>query len=445
MPHRATRCDGGSTVGRRRLLAGVATGLAALVAGCGGDPSTLTSSPSAATDADEFTDRAIEVLHGWTGGDGAKAIGSVERLFRERHSGVSIDFSPIGGTGNENLNSAIDRRLANGNPPSTFAAWPGRNLAQYDGQLLDITDVWEANDFVDSVHPRVGEYCRRNGGYRAVPIGSHRLNNLFYNVDVLASAGVDPDDLTSVEALVSALEAVGEQTDAVPLAHAMQAPWTNLQLLVEVLLSRAGRGAYQRFLAGEAERTVVVRALEATRTLLSEYINDDASTISFTEANRKLIRGEAAIIYQGSWVYGMYRNADSLDYGTDWDWVAFPGTEGMYVANLDAFAFPTENRTPERKDVWAEFVGKPDPQIAFSNRKGSVPVRTDFESDRLADFLELTWTHLTESSTLVPTLAHGLAVEPETLARCKSVVGDHFMGPFDVERTADGLLEVLGN
>lgn len=434
---------GSSTSGRtrRRLLAGVAAGVTGVGAGCGGDQTNATPTPTRTTP--EFTDRPIEVLHGWTGGDGAVAIRSVERMFRARHPDVRVDFRPIGGTGNENLNAVIDRRLENDNPPSSFATWPGPTLAKYDGQLASISSVWADGDLEATTLGRVAEYCRRDGEYLAVPIGSHRVNNLFYNVGVLEDAGVDVSGLTSVAGLQSALERIATRTDAVPMAHAMQAPWTNLQFVVAVLLSQDGNAAYRRFVAEEGERDVVRRALETTRTLLTRYINEDASTIGFTEANRKLIRGEAGVISQGSWVYGMYRAADSLRYGEDWGWVPFPGTGHLFGLNLDTFVFPRENPTPRKKDVWARFVSKPGPQIAFSNRKGSIPVRTDFDSERLAAFPRLLWRQLVDAETLVPTLAHGLAVEPRALARCKSVVQESFMGPFDVEGTADGLLEAL--
>lgn len=420
----------------------MATGVSGLVAGCTGS---TTPTPGDSPAPDEFTNRSLEVLHGWTGGDGARAIRSVERMFRARYPDVGVDLRPIGGTGNENLNSAIDRRLAAGNPPSSFAAWPGQNLVQYEDQLLDVSPVWADEGFANAMHSRAAANCRRDGAYRAVPIGSHRINNLFYNVELLAEAGVDPAELTSTASLVDAMERIEQQTDAAPLAHAIQLPWTNLQLVVQVMLSQAGAAAYRNFVSGQGDRTVLARALDTTRVMLENYVNEDATTISFTEANRKLIRGEAAMITQGSWVYGMYRSADSLAYRTDWDWTPFPGTEGTFVFNLDAFVFPRDNPTPEKTDVWATFVGQPDPQIAFSNRKGSVPVRLDFDSNRLADFPRLIWKDLRDSSSLVPTLAHGLAVEPSTLAACKSVVRERFMGPFEVEATADGLLDALGD
>jgi glucose/mannose transport system substrate-binding protein len=295
------------------------------------------------------------------------------------------------------------------------------------------------------MHESARGYCRRNGGYRAVPIGSHRVNNLFYNVSVLESADVDPGSLDSVDALLDALDAVDRRTDAVPLAHAMQTPWTNLQLVAAVLLSQSGADAYRRFVAGNASRQAVVEALETTRELLGRYINDDASTVSYTAANQKFVSGDAATIVQGTWVYDMYRTAESMEYRTDWNCLAFPGTDGVYGFHLDAFVFPVDNPTPEKQDVWARFVGQPDPQVAFSNRKGSVPLRVDFEGGRLAAFTRDIWSRLLDAPTLVPTLAHGLAVEPGKLADCKAAIRESFMDPFEVEPTADGLLDALAD
>jgi glucose/mannose transport system substrate-binding protein len=182
---------------RRRRLLSAATGLAAGVAGCTTDD---TPTPSPSDRPVDFTERPIEVLHGWTGPDGSTAIGSVERMFTARHPNVGLDLRPVGGTGNENLNSAIDRRLAGGNPPSSFATWPGPTLDQYEGQLLAIDDVWRANGFVENTHERAVANCQRDGSFLAVPIGSHRVNNLYYNTTLLDRADVDPATLTSLPA-----------------------------------------------------------------------------------------------------------------------------------------------------------------------------------------------------------------------------------------------------
>lgn len=426
-------------IGRRRFLSATA-GLAAVGTGCMADG---TPTPTPTRRPGDFTELPIEVLHGWTGPDGSLAIRSVERMFEARHPDVTLDLRPIGGTGNENLNSAIDRRLAGGNPPTSFASWPGPTLDQYEGRLLAVDDVWTRNGFDETIHERAAANCRRGGDSLAVPIGSHRVNNLYYNTTLVERAGVDPEALTGVQGFLDALDRIDRQTDVIPLAHGMQAPWTNLQFVVEVLLGQAGNASYERLVAGEGSRDVVRRALETSKGVFEQYVNDDAATISFTAANEKLIQGRAAFMTQGSWVYGMYRSAESFEFRTNWDAVPFPGTDETFVLNLDSFVFPRNNPTPNKKDLWAAFVGKPDPQIAFSNRKGSVPVRTDFEKDRLAAYPRRVYTELLEAPSFAPTLAHGLAAPPRTLSRCKAVIAEHFMGPFDVEATTDGLLAAL--
>jgi len=442
-------------VSRRTMIGSTATGMAALLAGCiGGDGSSGSSDggdgdggdggDGETTTTSTQSDTALEVLHAWTGGDGAAAVEELTSQFTEEYPDMNTNFRPIGGTGNVNLNSVIARRLSNNNPPSSFQAWPGENIRQYEGILANITSVWTDNGYVEKMNDTAAELCQQGGDYRSMPLGSHRMNNLFYNVSVLEEAGVDPDSLTDMDSLISAMDAIQENTDAVPMTHAMKAPWTNLQLWVEVMLSQEGEQAYMDFINGEGDQAAVKRSLETTQEVIENYINDDASTISFTEANQKLINGEAAFIHQGNWAYGMYRAEDSgIEYQEDWDWVAFPGTEDMYVLHIDAFTFPADAPAPTKRDTWAKFLGTKDAQVGFGNNKGSVPLRMDVDGSRLTDFLEMTYNHLTEKPKQPPTLAHGLAVSPEALGNCKSAIGDNFMGPFDAEATASALMDAV--
>jgi len=70
------------------------------------------------------------------------------------------------------------------------------------------------------------ELHKQNGSYRAVPLGSHRLNCLFYNVSVVEDAGIDVDSLNSPSALIDAFETVSSETDAIPMTHRMSGTWT---------------------------------------------------------------------------------------------------------------------------------------------------------------------------------------------------------------------------
>lgn len=130
---------------RRRLIQGAgAAGIAGL-AGCsgGGNDTTTTDTGGGTTQAGQgnqgwATNQPLEVLHGWTGGDGAKAIQSIIQMFKNDHPDMPTDFRGIGGGANVNLNAVVLRRMANNNPPSSFANWPGENMLRYEGYLADM-------------------------------------------------------------------------------------------------------------------------------------------------------------------------------------------------------------------------------------------------------------------------------------------------------------------
>nr|WP_255681909.1 ABC transporter substrate-binding protein [Natrinema sp. SYSU A 869] len=382
-------------------------------------------------------------------GDGADAVDALTSAFEENHSDLDPNFQAVGGDGNVELNSTILRRLTNSNPMSGFANWPGKNLERYRGSLMDLEeDVWEAEGYKESMQDRVVEICNFNDKMPAVPIGSHRMNNLFYNTAAFDEAGIDAESLESVPDLIDALETIDQETDYTPFAHGMRAPFLGLQTWAQILTSQSGVDAYTDFIEGDGDRDAVIDALETLQEIQENYINDDASSIGYSEASQKIIGdsddpSEAACIHGGNWQYGMFRADENFNYGEEWDWVPFPGTEGLYFYHVDAFVTPTDNPSSEETISWQKFVGTKEAQVAFNNLKGSVPLRTDIDSDELTDFLAMTYEDLIDSEAYPPTIAHGLAVEPEAMNDCKSAIGNNFTGPYDAEAAADGLLEAV--
>jgi glucose/mannose transport system substrate-binding protein len=407
--------------------------------GSGGDSGsgTATSGDSSSSG----TSAALEVLHGWTGGDGKTAINETVSAFEEEYPDMATDFRPIGGGGNENLNAVVAKRLGNNNPPSAFAGWPGKNLVKYEGALGNLDSVWEGGLRDAHVKEAVG-LCQQNGHFRAMPIGSHRLNNLFYNVSVVEEAGVDPSSLSSASDLIDAMDAVAENTDAVPMAHAMKGAWTTLQLFGVVMLSTEGYDAYMDFVEGDGNKAAVKSAFQTTKEILTGYINDDASSIGFTSANQKLMNGEAAFIHQGNWAAGAYKNAD-LTYDEDWGSVPFPGTGDMYTLHIDGFIYTGNNPSPQKAKKWMEFVGGKTAQKTFNQYKGAIPTRTDVSKDAFGPYLSKVMDDFASVSKKPPTLAHGLAVVPEKMTTLKDIITSEFSGPYNVDAAATQFIDTI--
>ncbi|ELZ16721.1 extracellular solute-binding protein [Haloterrigena salina JCM 13891] len=417
----------GNNLSRRTILkgAGIAgTASVTALAGCtGGGGSTL------------------EVLHGWTGGDGADAADALFSAFEEEHSDLEYDENPIGGGGNENLDQTVANRLQGGNPPSSFAGWPGANLEQYEDAVGDIeSEVWDEADLKDAHVEEAVELCQHNGGFSAVPLGSHRLNDLFYNVSVLESAGVDPSSIDSADALIDALDAVESETDATPFAFSL-APWCILQTWAQTMLGEHGYEAYMNFIEGNGDESAVRDTFEKLEQILG-YINADAASVDFTEVNQDIMSGDAAFIHQGNWAAGAYIADDKdLTYGEDWDAIQYPGTEDYYTLHIDSFIYPSDNPTPDDTATWLQFVGSEEAQVAFNQYKGSIPTLTDVSTDEFNPYLTDTIDDFDNASEKPPTLAHGLAVDTSTQADLEDVLNNNFADPYDVDGATSGFMD----
>ncbi|MEZ3114899.1 ABC transporter substrate-binding protein [Halobaculum sp. MBLA0147] len=417
-------------ISRRRYLQGAAgVGATLAAAGCtGGGGSSNT----------------LEVLHAWTGGDGKKAVENLISTFKEEHSEVDTNFKAIGGGANQNLKSVLNTRFSNDDPPSAFQDWPGKNFARYEGVLGDISSVWTGDGGLEEAHvEEAAELCRQDGTYHAVPVGSHRLNCLFYNVSVLEEAGVDPDSLTSASKLMDAMETVATETDKTPLAHGMKAPWTTLQLWAAVMLSTGGHDAYMDFVENGGSKGAVREAFSATKTMLEEYIPEGAASTGFTGANQMIMDGKAAFIHQGNWAAGAFRNKEDFAYDEDWGFKTFPGTEGMYTFHTDAFLYPANNPSPNATETWMEFVGSKQGQVAFNKFKGSIPTRTDVDESEFGPYLQETIQDFAEAEQKPPTLAHGLAVSPSKISDLKGALTSDFTGPYNVEGATEKFVSTV--
>ncbi|QWC18799.1 ABC transporter substrate-binding protein [Halorubrum sp. 2020YC2] len=419
---------------RRHFVGAAGAATLAGLAGCSGGG-----------DGGDGGGNTLEVLHAWTGGDGARAAEALVEAFDEEYPDVEQEFNPIGGGGNQNLDAVVANRLNNDNPPSSFANWPGPNLQRYDGVLGEVDGVWEDEGFEDVMVQEAVDLHQRNGGYRGVPLGSHRLNCLFYNTSVVEDAGVDPDSLTSVSALIDALETVQSETDAIPMTHGASGTWTTTQLFASTMLGQEGYDAYMNFLDGSPDEEAVRATFESLAEILENYINEDASSIGLTESNQNIIEGNAAFIHQGNWAAGAYRNAEDFSYDEDWGFKTYPGSEGMYMLHFDSFLYPSDNPSPDATEQFMAFVGSEAAQVAFNQYKGSIPTRTDVDMSEFGPYLQETQEDFAEADQRPPNLQHGLGVPAETMTTLNDVVSSEFSGPYDVDAATEGFVDAVSN
>jgi glucose/mannose transport system substrate-binding protein len=425
---------------RRYLLATGAVGTAAL-AGCAEDedPDDLNGDDDGNGSGDG---EGLEIIHWWTAGGEEEAFDALVEGFEES-TDYEADPNPAPGGAGAAIDQEVQVRVLDEDPPGTFQIWPGEALRTYtDADALEpVGDLWEdgaEEEYLDSVV----EASSPEGDVVAVPINIHRLNNVFYNTEVLDDAGIEPDDIDSPEAFLEALEAA-DDAGYVGLAQQTQEPWGVLQLWEVVFTGQHGVDAFQQFLDGEAAD--LESEIEESLSLVeeySEYFNEDAGSVSWDDANNDVITGDAAFHHNGDWAAGEYEGADDFEYGEEWEYIPFPGTEDVYTMVMDAFVMPTNNPSPDATEAWIEYCSTVDAQERFNPHKGSIPPRTDVSMDDFPPFLEDQMDDFENSDEQITSISHGSGLEPAQANEVEEAFAV-FTDDWDPEETTQDLIGIF--
>ncbi|APW99181.1 sugar ABC transporter substrate-binding protein [Halobiforma lacisalsi AJ5] len=426
---------------RRTVLQGAGTAAVVGLAGClGGDDEAESLEELLEEDPDEY--EPVEIGHWWTAGGEEEAFQALVEGFEEEYPEIEVESSPSPGGAGSALEADIRNRVVDQNPPSTFQVWPGQALTDYTEEdlLYDIEGhVWD-DDMREAYLDGPVDVSRPHGDFVAVPINIHRLNNLFYNVDVVEEADVDVESIDSPSALLDVMETVDE-AGYVGMAQQTQSAWSTLQLWAQVLLGEYGADVYESFIEGNVEdNESEIRDSLQIVVDYTDYFNEDASSLSWDEASGYINRGEAAFFHQGDWAAGEYEADDELEYGEDWDHVAFPGTEEMYALNMDSFVFPKHNPSPNATVRFLRYAGSADAQERFNPAKGSIPPRTDVPDDAFTPFLQDQMADFEGSSEQPPSVAHGLAVAPSIQTDIEGAFAN-FIDNWDVDAAYQELVD----
>lgn len=340
---------------------------------------------------------SVEIVHWWKQGGEAQAIASLLAEFETENPSVKIIDGSVEG-GSVEARKVIRSKMADGIPPDTFQANGGWDLMAwvlYDGKDASLNKMQQIDDIAQEWIGHVPEGVRNSVSYAptpgddhvyAVPLNIHRLNTLFYNKALFSQFGINPDDLTSVDALFAAAEKMKQMNPQIApfaLGYGQKQSWTLALVFFENLLVARLTGArYQDlFLApkmGDAFTAEVVYALEDFRKLIS-YANEDATDLTWDEAMLRVLQGQAAMTIMGDWAKG-YANAQPEHYdGNTFGFIPTPGTAGTFIYTTDTFGLPIGAAADTTKLL--RFFGSDGGQRLFNKIKGSISARLDVEVD----------------------------------------------------------------
>ncbi|MDO9283928.1 MAG: ABC transporter substrate-binding protein [Aquabacterium sp.] len=332
--------------------------------------------------AAQATAPRAEVIHWWTSGGESAAVKTLMEAYRAA-GGTWVDMAVALG---EQARAVAINRIVGGNPPTA---------AQFNTskQFLDVVEQGMLNH-VDEVAQRDGwdkflpevvlSLVKVKGHYYAAPVNIHMPTWIWYSKAAFKKAGIaaEPKNFDELFAALDKLRAAG----LVPLAHGGQS-WQDNTVFTAVLANVGGRELYLKLLRDRDRNAIQSEAFKQvllTFKRLQGYVDKGSPGRNWNDATTMLITGRAGVQIMGDWAKGEFSLANQLP-GRDYGCIAGFGPAAPYIIQGDVFVFPKTSKPEAIKaqQLLASVITAPATQVAFSMRKGSIPIRTDVDASKM--------------------------------------------------------------
>ena len=392
-----------------------------------------------------FAGPEAEVLHWWTSGGEAKSVAVLQKEFSE-NGGKWTDM-PVAGGGGDAAMTALRARVLSGNAP-TAVQLKGPSIQEWyeEGALADISSVAESNGWAKVLPASIASHMKCEGKWCAAPVNVHRIDWIWANADVLASAGVGmPRTWDEFNETAEKLKAKG----IIPLAHGGQA-WQDATVFEAVALGIGGANFFKKAFVELDEATLksdtMIKVFDQMRTLRG-YVDDNFSGRDWNLATAMVMNGEAAFQIMGDWAKGEFLAAGKKP-GKDFLCSSTPGEGFLY--NVDSFAmFGVKGSDKEAGQMLlAKLIVGKNFQKVFNLNKGSIPARVDVALDDFDQCAHVSAADMNASSTggtLLPSYAHGMALRGAQAGAITDVVTAHFNSDMSSSEAVSMLVKAVAN
>ena len=401
---------------------------------------TLSVAVGAISAGSAHAEGTVEVLHWWTSGGEARAVGELKNAF-EAQGGTWID-SPIAGGGGDAAMTALRARVIAGNPPTAVQLkGPGIQEWAREGALNDVEGVAQSENWDGVLPPVLAEIMKYDGAYVAAPVNIHRVDWMWANPQALAAAGVTemPTTWDEFNAAADKLMAAG----IVPLAHGGQ-PWQDATVFEDVVLGIGGAEFFRKALVeldqDALQSDTMIAAFDQLRKMRG-YVDENFAGRDWNLATGMVMRGEAGFQIMGDWAKGEFLAAGK-EPGVDFLCAPTPGNG--FVLNSDSFTFfeveGADNIAGQQ--VLASLIMSPAFQETFNLAKGSIPARTDVALDAFDTCALRSHSDLLaaiENDALVPSMAHEMAIPRSIRGEFLDLVTSFFNSDMGSEEAAQAL------
>jgi glucose/mannose transport system substrate-binding protein len=268
-----------------------------------------------------------------------------------------------------------------GNPPTAAQFNTSKQYFDViDEGLLNNIDAVATKEGWDKLLPEpVLKLVKVKGHYYAAPVNIHNPTWFWYSKAALAKAGAaEPKNIDELFAVLDKLKAAG----LVPLALGGQG-WQESITFSTMLLHEGGKDLYLKFYESRDAATIAGPAFRKVLTdfkRLKGYTDAGSPNRNWNDATAMVITGKAGFQIMGDWAKGEFLAANQVA-GKDFGCFAGFGANAPYMIQGDVFVFPktSDAAVVAAQQKLATVMTSPAAQVAFNNKKGSIPIRTDVD------------------------------------------------------------------
>ncbi|CAG9269144.1 ABC transporter substrate-binding protein [Paraburkholderia caribensis] len=322
------------------------------------------------------------VIHWWTSGGESAAI----RQFADAYNQAGGQWVDNAVAGADQARATAINRIVGGDPPTAAQFNTSKQFHDLiDQGLLNNVDTVATKENWAAIFPQsILDSIKVNGHYYAAPVDIHMPAWFFYSKPVFAKAGIAGDP-KSFDDFVGDLDKL-KKAGVIPLALGGQ-PWQEKITFDAVFADVGGPDLYLKVYRDRDQNAVKSDAFKkvlASFKKLHDYVDAGSPGRNWNDATALVISGKAGVQIMGDWAKGEFsaaKQAPGKDFG------CFPGfgPRSPYLVAGDVFVFPkTDNATAiKAQNLLATVMTSPQAQVAFSAKKGSIPIRPDVDVNQL--------------------------------------------------------------
>ncbi|WP_042265692.1 ABC transporter substrate-binding protein [Paraburkholderia heleia] len=317
------------------------------------------------------------VIHWWTSGGESAAIKQFALAY-DQAGGKWVDNAIAGA---DQARATAINRIVGGEPPTAAQFNTSRQFHDLiDQGLLNNVDAVATKENWGTIFPEsIVNAIRINGHYYATPVNIHMQDWFFYSKPAFAKAGIkgEPQNFDELFADLDKLKAAG----LIPLALGGQA-WQE-KITFDAIFADMDRDLYMKVYRdrdANAVNSPVFRNVLTTFKRLHNYVDPGSPGRNWNDATALVISGKAGMQIMGDWAKGEFSAANQV---AGKDFGCFPGFKNSpYMIAGDVFVFPKTDNPEQIKaqQLLATVMTSPAAQVAFNQKKGSIPVRPDVDT-----------------------------------------------------------------